>query len=453
MKLLSSLTMAVIAALAVSVTLSACGNKNTNQVVSTASPAGLYVTSLAFRGYSTFAWGFNGNGQLGEGNNDIVSPAYSPVGVYGLHFMPGGVAVGGSHCLAFKNLSTVWAWGNNYSGQLGSGLVNGATNTTATSVPGQVVNAAGLLLTRVTEISAGYNHSLALTSDGTVWSWGGNYSGQLGDAAAGGVINPNRSYAAQVQASAATGDYLTGVTMIAAGGSHNLALKNDGTVVAWGLNNYGQLGNNTSPSSTPAITYSTVPVPVFQDAGGTPLTNVVAVAAGGSHSLALKANGEVWAWGANFVGQLGTGSSDPNSPLPHPYAVKVWNPYNPPAPLTAPAPVSQIAAGLDHSLVLADGTMWAWGSNFFGQLGDGSALQIADPHPAPVPVVAMDTSGTALNGIITKIVAIGNHNLASDGTRWWAWGENSFGQLGNGSDPDGNPMPNSSTPVPVIGFK
>ena len=453
------------AVLAVTVSLTACGKKNTNQVVSTATPAAIFSTSLAFRGYSTFAWGFNGNGQLGGGDNGVISPSYTPIGVTRITGMPAitGVAVGGSHCLAFRNLSTVWSWGNNYSSQLGTGLVNGANNTTATSAPSQVVKADNSLLTRVTAVSAGWNHSLALTSDGTVWSWGGNYSGQLGDAAAGGAISNNRSYAAQVQTSPPTPTtpavFLTGATQIAAGGSHSLALMSNyssaatgkvtNTVLAWGLNNYGQIGNNPTPSTT---SYNTTPVPVFKIVSNSisPLTNIQAIAAGGSHSLALDGDGNVWAWGANFLGQLGIDPADTN---PHPYAVKVWD-----AGLKLHK-VTRIAAGLDHTLLLLDdngNTMMSCGSNFFGQLGNGLELKNAAPNPTFSAVVTSDPKDsmhTIIWSGITTIMAIGNHNLASDGTRLWAWGENTYGQLGNGSNPDGTPMKDSSIPVPVIGFK
>jgi alpha-tubulin suppressor-like RCC1 family protein len=482
MKLLLSLSSLVVAALVVTVTLTACGNKNTNMVVSSATPVGLYATSLVafrsmsgnptFRGYSTFAWGFNGNGQLGLGSNNTISPSYTPIGVSMLSGMRGmdGVAVGGSHCLAFRNLSTVWAWGNNYSGQLGTGLINTTTiNTVATSVPFQVINATtSWYLTRVTAISAGGNHSLALTSDGTVWSWGGNYSGQLGDATPSTVTTlNNRSVAVQVQKDSTIGNFLTGVTKISAGGSHNLALKSDGTVVAWGLNNYGQLGNNTSPLTTPVVLYSTVPVPVFKNISGTtnitPLPNVIAIAAGGSHSLALDSSGDVWAWGLNSVGQLGTGTFEPIIPTAHALAVKVWDHNKVYPPLIAPSIVSQISAGLDHSLVLLpDGSVFAWGSNFFGQLGHGDPLKGTPANPAaayPTPVqiltlvnTADPTSLTPLRNI-RSIVAIGTHNLAQDsGKRWWAWGENAYGQLGIGSNLDGTPIIDQKIAVKVTGF-
>jgi alpha-tubulin suppressor-like RCC1 family protein len=462
MKLLSSLSSLVVAALVVTVLITACGKKNSNMVVSSAAPAGLYATSLAFRNSSTVAWGFNGNGQLGQGNNDFISPIYAPVVVPGLLGMTG-VAVGGSHCLAFKNNTTVWAWGNNYSGQLGTGVVNNAINTIATSVPGQVVkvvNASIVLLTGVTAISAGGNHSLALDTNGTVWSWGGNYYGQLGDAAAAGVITPNRSVADTVKFPNTPGSVTTGIaTMIAAGGSHNLALMSNyssaathkvpNAVLAWGLNDYGQLGNNTSTTIQP---YSTIPVLVYKNDGGTisPLNNVKFIAAGGSHSLAFDGT-NIWAWGTNTVGQLGTGSVDPPStqPITHIYAVKVDTSMMP-----LPLNVLQITAGLDHSLVLlSGGSVWAWGSNFFGQLGNGGPLKGSPANqsaafPTPAPVVT-------LTGI-TNIVAIGTHNLAQAGNKiMWAWGENTYGQLGNGSNFVNSNVTaklDSSTPVPVIGF-
>ena len=262
--------------------------------------------------------------------------------------------------------------------------------------------------------------------------------------------------------------------MISAGGSHNLALLSNyssaatkkvaDTVLAWGLNNYGQLGNNTSPLTTPAVPYSTIPVPVFkQDPtnGITPLTNVTAIAAGGSHSLALDGNGDVWAWGLNSAGQLGTGAFEFVTPVPHVYAVRVWDHTSKLLPDSSP--VIQISAGLDHSLVrLDDGSVYAWGSNFFGQLGHGDPLKgtTANPaaaYPTPVQVLTLinpadPTSLTPLRNI-RSIVAIGTHNLAQDsGKRWWAWGENTYGQLGIGTNSDGTPIIDQNTAVRVTGF-
>jgi alpha-tubulin suppressor-like RCC1 family protein len=156
-------------------------------------------------------------------------------------------------------------------------------------------------------VKGGNYHSVALKTDGTVWAWGYNYYGQLGDG-----TYTDRSTPAQVS-------NLTDVKAISTLSSHALALKSDGTVWAWGYNYFGQLGDNTT-------TNRNTPVQVQN------LTNVVAVAAGGSHSLALKSDGTVWAWGNNYSGQLGDNSTT-NRSLP------VQVPICPVFPLFMPVPL------------------------------------------------------------------------------------------------------------------
>jgi alpha-tubulin suppressor-like RCC1 family protein len=182
------------------------------------------------------------------------------------------VEAGWSFSMALKQDGTVWAWGDNYYGQLGDGTTTGRTT------PTQV---AGLL--GATAIVTGHHHALALKQDGTVWAWGYNYAGQLGDGTSFTRITP-------VQVSG-----LSGITGIEADITHSLALKQDGTVWAWGDNYVGQLGDGTTIQRT-----SPVQVPGFSGA--------VSVQAGGGHSLALKQDGTVWTWGFNQNGQLGDGT-------------------------------------------------------------------------------------------------------------------------------------------------
>jgi alpha-tubulin suppressor-like RCC1 family protein len=282
--------------------------------------------------------------------------------------------------LGLKSDSTVWAWGYNGVGQLGNGT------TTQSNIPVQVSS-----LTGVIAIAAGTNHGLALKSDSTVWAWGYNGNGQLGN---GTTTQSN----IPVQVSG-----LTGIIAIAAGNQHSLALKSDGTVWTWGYNNNGELGNgNTTSSSTPV-----------QFSG---LTGIVAIAGGAAHSLALKSDSTVWAAGYNIYGQLGNGNTTQSTT-----AVQVSG-------LTG---VVSLAGGVYHSLALkSDGTVWAWGYNIYGQLGNGNTTN----QSTPVQV-------SALTGV-TTITSSYYHNLAlkSDGTLW-AWGLNNFGQLGNGN------TTNQSTPV------
>ena len=260
------------------------------------------------------------------------------------------ISSGEYHVLALKGDGTVWAWGNNVSGQLGVG------DTTRRETPVQVTGG----LSGVTAISAGYQHSMALKSDGTVWVWGWNKEGRLGvgDTA-------NRHTPVQV-----TG--LTGVTVISAGNSHSLAIKSDGTVWAWGWNGYGQLGDGT-------VTERHTPVQAMADpATPTPLTDVTVISAGNCYSLALKSDGTAWAWGYNGNGQLGVGDTTQRET---------------PVQVTGLTCMTAITAGGWHSLAIkSDGTAWAWGSNGSGQLGVGDTTRRETPVQTSIPPIVADGS-------------------------------------------------------------
>ena len=251
----------------------------------------------------------------------------------------------------------------------------------------------------ISSIAAGASHSLALLHDGTVMAWGENSSGQLGDG-----TNSSRPNSALIPG-------LTNVHAIAAGGSHSLALLHDGTVMAWGQNSSGQLGDGTN-SSRPTPT----PIPG--------LTNVHAIAAGGSHSLALLHDGTVMAWGANYAGQMGDGTTTPQQS---------------PTPVHGVTNVRVVSAGGLHSLALLhDGTVMAWGSNTSGQLGDGTATRRGAPVPTLCPC---DTNA---------IAAGDRHSLAllQDGTIM-SWGTNSEGQLGDGTT-ESRPTPAPTSSIAAV---
>ncbi len=331
---------------------------------------------------NALAWGFNAYGQLGNGTTTGSSV---PVQVFpGLSGVVG-VAGGFYHSLAVKSDGTVWTWGSNTFGALGNGA------TADGRLPGQVTGVSG-----VVRVAGGVYHCIAAKSDGTVWSWGFNSSGQLGNGATTDSYVPVPVIG------------LSGVVQVAAGWQHSLAVKSNGTVWAWGLNNSGELGNGTT-------TNSSVPVKV------TGLTGVVRVAGGRYHSLAVKSDGTVWAWGSNSYGELGNGTT---------ISSRV------PVQVTGLTGVVEVGGShLHHSLaVKSDGSVWAWGLNDSGQLGNGTTIS------SSVPVHVTDISGAVgVAGGYGHSVA-----LKIDGTVW-AWGSNAQGQLGNGT------TTNSTVPVHVPG--
>ncbi|MCL2712684.1 MAG: hypothetical protein FWD37_05385, partial [Methanomassiliicoccaceae archaeon] len=239
------------------------------------------------------------------------------------------IAAGIEHSVALKSDGTVWAWGLNNYGQLGDGTTTNRPN------PVQVVGEGGNdFLTDVKAIAAGDYHTVALKSDGAVWAWGLNNYGQLGDGSTDDISTP-------VQVVGEDDDgFLTNVKAIAAGNNHTVALKNDGTVWAWGRNNSGPLGDNT-------VTNSHTPVQVLKGTSTSMddyLHDVIAIAAGGQHTIALKGDGTVWALGRNTEGQLGDGTT-----IQRRTPVQVTD-----IPISA---MISIAAGESHSLaLLSDGT-------------------------------------------------------------------------------------------------
>jgi len=293
----------------------------------------LTVPVFAQIGGVAWAWGDNYSGQLGNGTKKSRK---IPVKVSNLKGVTA-IAGGDFHSLALKNDGTVWAWGNNFDSELGNGTYKNS------KVPIQVPG-----LANITAIAGAGLHSLALKNDGTVWVWGGNFRGLLGNGTST-ITNSN----IPIKVSG-----LTGITTIAAGFLHFLALKSDGTVWTWGDDFGGQLGNGARTS-----TISNIPVQVLG------LTDIIAIAGGFWHSLALKKDGTVWAWGDNNYGQLGNGT---------------YTRTNIPGQVSGLEGVIAIASGAWHSLALKkDGTVWAWGSNDEGQLGNGTNIDSNIPIQVP----------------------------------------------------------------------
>ncbi|MBI5774404.1 MAG: VCBS repeat-containing protein, partial [Verrucomicrobia bacterium] len=366
---------------------------------------------LVWKGNRAYAWGRNNLGQLGD---TTITQRNAPVAVTNSGALFGktivALASGGTHSLALCSDGTVVAWGGNGSGQLGD-------NTTTTRTFPVAVNTAGALNGKtVVAIAASGVHSLALCSDGTVAAWGRNVEGQLGLGAA--FLQTN------VPAAVSTSGALSGKTVvgIAAGSvgnfAHSLALCSDGTVVAWGYNANGQLGDAST-------TQRNAPVAVNTNSGVSALNgkSVVSIAAGDSHSVALCADGTVASWGANASGQLGDASfTQTNAPV-------AVNASSGTSSLFGKT-VTGVAGGVSFSLALcSDGTVHAWGLNNNGQPGTGVTGVNTN---APVAVNTSSGVSALFGKTVTAIAAGAGHNvvLATDGTLA-GWGLNTFGQVGN----------------------
>ena len=337
------------------------------------------------------------------------------------HELPGMfdiISAGGSYTLAIDDDGSLWTWGENTWSQLGDGEEENR-------------NSPQWIGSGYIDIAAGkYDHSLALKSDGTLWAWGANYAGQLG---IGELGYPDKKTVPIKVGS----DYLA----IAAGSFFSFGLKTDGSLWGWGDNGRGELGNGSLGyyQYTPIMIgegFSAIAagddIALALKIDGTLLAwggrigyNPVLIGSGfsaiaaGSHYLAVKTDGSLWAWGPNSSGQLGDGTFEyRNSP------VLIGSGY------------LSISAGYKHTLAIkTDSTLWAWGNNEFGQLGDGTfenrnvPVQIGSDYRA----ISAGGRGDYCAGCLVS------HSMAikTNGTLW-VWGNNEYGQLGDGTNIDRN---------------
>jgi alpha-tubulin suppressor-like RCC1 family protein len=329
---------------------------------------------------SLWAWGENGNGQLGDGTIvEKSSPVQTIAG--GNNWKQVSASVANTYYVtsAIKTDGTLWLWGANGYGQLGDD-----TNVTRRSSPVQTI-AGG---TNWKQVSVGEFHCSAVKTDGTLWLWGANYAGELGD----GTID-NKSSPVQTIAG---GNNWKQVAV----GWLTAAIKTDGTLWLWGGNSYGGLGDGTNISRSS---------PVQTIAGG---TNWKQVSVGTFSSSAIKTDGTLWSWGDNYAGQLGDNSIAPKS--------------SPVQTIAGGTNWKQAAVGFGYmSAVKTDGTLWLWGSNIAGQLGTNDRSN----RISPVQTIA--------GGNNWKQVSLTNQSTTSavktDGTLW-LWGDNFYGGLGDNTD-------------------
>ncbi|HLY74751.1 MAG TPA: RCC1 repeat-containing protein [Planctomycetota bacterium] len=332
---------------------------------------------------SLWSWGKGMNGQLGDGLAEPQTSYRVQVASPAALNSPLAVATGELSTLVLNGDGTVWSWGYNLNGCLGNGSSVSLPLTTF-DVPAVIAGLSGITL-----IAAGGQNGFAVGAGGNVWGWGYNGQGNAGCSSNPTVLSPTQLPG------------LSGITAVAAGSTGGLAVGAGGAVWTWGWNTSGQLGigTTTGQSNTP------VQIPG--------LSGVIAVGAGSNYDLALRSDGTVWGWGDNSTGQMGAATSSALQSTP--------------VQIPGLSSIVAIAAGYDHGMALAsDGSVWTWGNNSTGQLGNGLFTFVASANlPAQVP---------DLTGVIS--ISAGQQTslaIRQDGTLW-SWGSNNLGELGIGSD-------------------
>jgi alpha-tubulin suppressor-like RCC1 family protein len=276
----------------------------------------------------------------------------------------------------------LWAWGSGASGRLGNGVTTGSISTPVTTSAGE---------TNWKQVSGGDFHTAAIKTDGTLWTWGLGTNGRLGNGATtGNISTPVTTFAGGTNwKQVSTG----------AGGSHTLAIKTDGTLWSWGLGTYGRLGN--------AVTTGNISTPVTTFAGG---TNWKQVSTSFTHAAAIKTDGTLWIWGSGGNGRLGNATLNSTS--------------TPVTTFAGGTNWKQVSAAQAHTVAIkTDGTLWIWGSGTNGKLGNGVTTGSIS---TPVTTFAGGTNWKQVSNANDHTAAI-----KTDGTLW-IWGDNSSGRLGNG---------------------
>jgi len=337
-------------------------------------------------GDQLWTWGRTNNGQLGNAQTTSRS---TPVTTFAGGSSWKQVSCGYAHVAAIKTDGTLWTWGGGTSGRLGDAQL-GSRSTPVTTFAGG---------TNWKQVASGNAHTVAIKTDGTLWTWGFGANGQLG-------TNDTIQRSTPVTTFAGGSSW----KQVSSGGNHTAAIKTDGTLWTWGLGTSGQLGNaQTTNVSTPVITV----------AGG---NNWKQVSSGNAHTVAIKTDGTLWTWGGGSSGQLGNAQTTSRS-----------------TPVTTFAGGSswkQVSSGNAHTVAIkTDGTLWTWGGGSSGQLGNAQTTS----RSTPVTTFAGGSSWK-------QVSSGGNHTAAikTDGTLW-TWGSGGFGRLGINDI-----TPNRSTPVTIF---
>lgn len=341
-----------------------------------------------YTGKQLWVWGANGNGELGDGTAALKSsPVQSVSSVNNwkcVTFATGGNL--GNMSGGIKQDGTLWMWGYNPNGGVGD------NSRVSRSSPVQTLSGGS----NWNSVSIG-THSAAIKTDGTLWLWGLANNGQLGNHSIASASSPVQTVSSG-----------TNWRQVSVSPFHSAAIKTDGTLWLWGFANQGQIGNNSRANqSSPVQTIS----------GG---TNWKQVSSGGASTASIKTDGSLWLWGYNLQGHLG--------------ANNILNQSSPVQTISAGTSWREVESGGTHTTAIkTDGTLWVWGNGTFGRLGDGVAVN----RSSPVQTISGGTNWRTVSaGVFTAAIK-------TDGTLW-TWGVNTFGQLGN------NTAISASSPVQTI---
>lgn len=292
------------------------------------------------------------------------------------------ISSGENFSAAIKTDGTLWLWGYDQQSQQGAGTTNIITWSPHTTIGGG---------TNWKQVAAGYNHCCAIKTDGTLWGWGWNVHGQLGDGTAADKSSP-----------ITTAGGGNNWKQVSSAWSHTAAIKTDGTLWTWGSSSTGALGaGSTLSRSSPGTV-----------AGGGTNWKQVSVSSSTGISAAIKTDGTLWSWGYNANGELGNGTTtNTSSPSTTAGGGTDWK---------------FVSAGRNCCAIKNDGTLWSWGYNGYGAVGDGTNINRSSP------------TTVAKGGMDWKTVTCGEYSTAAiktDGTLW-VWGHNGYGQLGLNAVPE-----------------
>lgn len=369
-------------------------------------------------------WGSNYHGQLGNGTHES---SRTPVQLLD---NVSDIRMGQTHAAAIKTDRSLWAWGNNSCGQLGNSTLE------ASLTPIKIMD-------NVTDVSLGEYVTAAVTADGSLWMWGDNSHGLMGN----GKGNVKEEYGDFLQTEPLK--IMDEVSAVSIGQGFVAVIKQDASLWMWGDNSCGQLGigMESDKNSSWSGLWQAEPVKVMD--------HVVAVSTGRSHTAAITSDGALWMWGLNNDGQIGNGKayvpekSDSHTWLQHHNrSEEDWDKFCESKPVKILDNVVSVSAGTNHTIaVTSDGSLWAWGKNQLGQLGIGTSAadKKEDETCRTTPVKVMDSVACASAGNGFTIAVKTDASV-------WTWGRNTNGQLGDDTwqnSPDPTCLPNLAARLTV----